>query len=319
MLYRAIDYIPRSFDPAIINPATALTLPLQAAFYAPPSSSMSIPAKIKQMMVSDVFHYDPYLRLLHWKDTSDPGLLVWKRAPPTIYKGLITGNFKLQHYFVPLCRPASFIDTNISFAPFVNCLSLDVSLTAAKSKVSAKLFRSAFQSTQIAPESLRKVSATSWKYFWSLSLTVVQRNVIYRLINGCIPNRSFLHLVMPTVFDSPLCPVCVLSRDSSSHLLFHCPSKEKVWQGVIFEFLWPTTSIGDIKEAFLSLDFSHLWYCQVKGIDSYKILLISLSQIWLAHMRFVFNQVPISHAAILASIRINIQKMIDEDQCLSLL
>jgi len=130
MLYRAIDYIPRSFDPAIINPATALTLPLQAAFYAPPSSSMSIPAKIKQMMVSDVFHYDPYLRLLHWKDTSDPDLLVWKRAPPTIYKGLITGNFKLQHYFVPLCRPASFIDTNISFAPFVNCLSLDVSLTA---------------------------------------------------------------------------------------------------------------------------------------------------------------------------------------------
>jgi hypothetical protein len=83
--------------------------------------------------------------------------------------------------------------------------------------------------------------------------------------------------------------------------------------------LWPTTSIGDIKEAFLSLDFSYLWYCQVNGIDSYKILLISLSQIWLAHMRFVFNQVPISHAAILASIRINIQKMIDEDQCLSLL
>ncbi|KAG2208827.1 hypothetical protein INT46_006133 [Mucor plumbeus] len=128
-----------------------------------------------------------------------------------------------------------------------------------------------------------------------------------------------LHLVMPTVFDSPLCPVCVVSRDSSSHLLFHCPSKEKVWQGIIFESLWPTTSIGDIKEAFLSLDFSYLWYCQVKGIDSYKILLISLSQIWLAHMRFVFNQVPVSPAAILASIRINIHKMIAEDQYQSLL
>ena len=124
---------------------------------------------------------------------------------------------------------------------------------------------------------------------------------------------------MPTVFDSPLCPVCVTFCDFSSHLLFHYPTKEKVWQRAIFEFLWPTTSIADIKEAFLSLDFSYLWYCQVKGIDLYKILLISLPQIWLAHMRFVFNQVPVSHTAILASIQLNIQKIIDEDQCYSLL
>ncbi|EPB83537.1 hypothetical protein HMPREF1544_09698, partial [Mucor circinelloides 1006PhL] len=60
----------------------------------------------------------------------------------------------------------------------------------------------------------------------------------------------------------------------------------KVWRGVIFEFLWPTTSISDIKEALLSLDFSNIWYCQVKGIRPYRILLISLSHIWLAQMRF---------------------------------
>jgi hypothetical protein len=172
MLYEAIDYIPRSFYQAIISPAIALILTLQDAFYAP-SSSMSVLAKVKQMLVSNVFHYDPHLRLLHWKDTLDPDLLVWKHAPPTIYKGLITGNFKLQHYFIPLCRQASFVDTNISFTPFVNLLSLDVSPSVARSKVSAKLFRSVFQSSQSASESLRKVSATSWKYFWSLSLTVV--------------------------------------------------------------------------------------------------------------------------------------------------
>ena len=75
MLCRAIDYIPRSFDQAIISPATALILPLQADFYVLPSSSMFITAKIKQMLVSDVFRYDPNLRLLHWKNTIDPNLL----------------------------------------------------------------------------------------------------------------------------------------------------------------------------------------------------------------------------------------------------
>jgi hypothetical protein len=31
-----------------------------------------------------------------------------------------------------------------------------------------------------------------------------------------------------------------------------------------------TTFIADIEEAFFSLNFFYLWYCQVKGIESYK-------------------------------------------------
>jgi hypothetical protein len=65
MLYRAINYIPRSFNQAIINRANALSLSIQAAFYVPHSSSMFIPAKVKQMLISNVFHYDSHLRLLH--------------------------------------------------------------------------------------------------------------------------------------------------------------------------------------------------------------------------------------------------------------
>ena len=48
MLYRAIDYLPRSFDTARINTATAMVLPLQAAFYIPPSSTISVPLKVKK-------------------------------------------------------------------------------------------------------------------------------------------------------------------------------------------------------------------------------------------------------------------------------
>ncbi|KAI8636469.1 hypothetical protein BD408DRAFT_355611, partial [Parasitella parasitica] len=103
----------------------------------------------------------------------------------------------------------------------------------------------------------------------------------------------------PRVFESPLCPVCMAVSDSTNHLFFHCPSKEKIWQGVIFEFLWPTTSTADIQEALLSLYFSNIRYCQLKGITPYRIILISLSQIWLAHMRFIFDKTIIHPAAIL--------------------
>ncbi|CEP17553.1 hypothetical protein [Parasitella parasitica] len=92
-----------------------------------------------------------------------------------------------------------------------------------------------------------------------------------------------------------------------------------VWQDVIFEFLWPTTTIIDIKEALLSLDFSDIWYSQVKGIRPYRILLITLSQIWLAHMRFVFDNTPLVPEAILVSVRSTVRQTVDEDNIHSLL
>ncbi|KAL0142943.1 hypothetical protein V8B55DRAFT_1324585, partial [Mucor lusitanicus] len=84
---------------------------------------------------------------------------------------------------------------------------------------------------------------------------------------------------------------------------FSTPLEEMIWQGVIFEFLWPTTSIHAIKEALLSLDFSNLWCCQVTGISSYRILLICLFKIWLAHIRLVFDKIVIAPESVLVTIR----------------
>ncbi|CEP11687.1 hypothetical protein, partial, partial [Parasitella parasitica] len=117
MPYRAVDYLPKSFDAARINPATALALPLQAAFYVPPSSTIVVPLRVKQMMVSDVFQYDARLNFVHWKDTHDPSLLQWKRAPPTVFRGLASGSLKFQPYFFPVCSPAPMVDSGVSFAP----------------------------------------------------------------------------------------------------------------------------------------------------------------------------------------------------------
>jgi hypothetical protein len=319
LLYRAMDYLPKSYGSARINTATAMVLPLQAAIYVPPSSTFVMPHRVKEMMVADVFQYDARLNFVHWKDTRDQSLLTWKRTPPTVFKGLATGKLQFQPYFLPVCSPAPLEGSNVSFAPLAEQLRLHGGQSMGSVQASAKTFRMSVISSAVPPLALRNISAASWKLFWSLSLTTVQRNVIYRYILGCIPHRRFLHFIMPQVFESPMCPVCLSTEDSPSHLLFHCPSKEKVWQGVIFEFLWPTTTIHDIKEALRSLDFSNIWYCQLAGIKPYRILMVSLAQIWLAHMRFIFDQTPFAHAAILSSIRTNVRQTIAEDQCHSLL
>ncbi|KAL7319811.1 hypothetical protein PS15m_002901 [Mucor circinelloides] len=110
MLYRAIDYLPRTWEQAKVNTATAMVLPLQAAFYVPPNSSFIVTVKVKEMMVSDVFQYEARLNFIHWKDTNDPSLLQWKRAPSTVFRGLASGKLKFQPYF----------DSDVSFAPLVN-------------------------------------------------------------------------------------------------------------------------------------------------------------------------------------------------------
>ncbi|KAK4510370.1 Vacuolar protein sorting-associated protein 70 [Mucor velutinosus] len=304
MLYRAVDYLPKSYDAARINTATAMAaLPLQAAFYVPPSSSLVVPRRVKAMIVSDVFQYDARLNFVHCKDNRDPSLLNWKRAPSTVFKGLASAQLKFQPYFHPVCSPDPLVDSDVSFAPLVHQFCLHDGQPLGNAQASAKTCRKSVLSSMEQPLALQNVSASRWKFFWSLSLTYIQRNVIYRLITGCIPSRSRLHYMMPGVFESHNCPVCLSLNETASHLLFDCPSKEKVWLGVIFEFLWPTTSITDIKEALLSLDFWDIWYSQVKGIHPYRILLITLSQIWLAHMRFVFDNIILVPEAILVNVR----------------
>ncbi|CEP14773.1 hypothetical protein [Parasitella parasitica] len=201
-----------------------MALPLQALFFVPSTSAMVAPLRTKQMLVSYVFQYDPNLNFLHWKDTRDSSLLQWSRTPSTIFKGLARRLLQLQPYFVPVCQPAPLEDLDVSFAPFVNQLIS----TDGRSSVSAKSFRLAVLSSVIPASTLRKVSTAHWQMFWSLSLTTIQRNVVYRCIVGCIPHRGFLHHIMPNIFELFRCPICLLATDSASHLLFHCPSKEQV-------------------------------------------------------------------------------------------
>src|SRR6478736_4867947 len=66
MLYRAMDYLPRTSGAAaaMINTATAIVLPLQAVFFVPSSSSFVVPRRVKEMLVTDVFQCDAPLNFV---------------------------------------------------------------------------------------------------------------------------------------------------------------------------------------------------------------------------------------------------------------
>ncbi|EPB84897.1 hypothetical protein HMPREF1544_08332 [Mucor circinelloides 1006PhL] len=148
---------------------------------------------------------------------------------------------------------------------------------------------------------------------------VVQRNVVYRFINNCIPHKARLHRIFPDLHPSNLCMICSSSVDSSEHFLFDCPTKASVWRAVIFEFLWPTVTIPDIILAIRSFDFYNIWYSQRNGVPASVILFITLANIWRSHFRTVFDRTPFTTAAVLASIRLDISKRIDGDHVHTLL
>ncbi|KAI8639843.1 hypothetical protein BD408DRAFT_255025 [Parasitella parasitica] len=62
-------------------------------------------------------------------------------------------------------------------------------------------------------------------------------------INNCILHLSLLHRIFPDRHSSDICVVCSSASDTLDHFLFRCPNKALVWQGIIFEFLWPTVTI----------------------------------------------------------------------------
>ncbi|EPB91493.1 hypothetical protein HMPREF1544_01624, partial [Mucor circinelloides 1006PhL] len=105
------------------------------------------------------------------------------------WQALASGKLQFQPYFVPVCSPAPLTDSAISFAPLVQQFRLHDGQPMINAKASAKVFRLTVLSSVPTPLALRHISAASWKFFWSLSLTYIQRNVIYRYILGCIPHR----------------------------------------------------------------------------------------------------------------------------------
>ncbi|KAI8647286.1 hypothetical protein BD408DRAFT_408930 [Parasitella parasitica] len=231
MLYRSMDMLPRDYDLVSINYATGFKLSLQSILYTISTSSYKLPKKFASLSIGDVFQKHPTMPFLHWKDPADPSLIAMKRAPRQLMSGIEQGSILIQPFFLPLCDPATPTtnsSTAVSFRPYTDQLLVDLDLQAPTARCSSRSFREACSSSVVAPQHLSAIDPSAWTFLWSLTLTMVQRNVLYCYINTWIPHQSFLNRLFPLIHLSPLCIVCSSTVDSADYFLFTCVPKAMV-------------------------------------------------------------------------------------------
>ncbi|KAI8640681.1 hypothetical protein BD408DRAFT_419278 [Parasitella parasitica] len=218
MLYRSMDMLPRDYDLVSINYATGLKLPLQTILYTASTSSYKFPRDLRLCLSKH-----PTMLFLHWKDPAHPFLIAMKRVPRQLMPDIEQGSILIQPFFLPLCDPAAPTtnsSTAVSFRPFTDQLLVDLDPQAPTARCSSRSFREACSSSVVAPQHLSAIDPSAWTFFWSLTLTMVQRNVLYRYINTCTPYQFFLNRLFPLIHLSPLCIACSSTVDSVDHFLF---------------------------------------------------------------------------------------------------
>ncbi|EPB91667.1 hypothetical protein HMPREF1544_01589 [Mucor circinelloides 1006PhL] len=218
MLYTSADRVQRNFDSVHINIATSMILPLQAIFQ-PSRTGDKLPIKAAQLTVGDLYRPcpDQLLQLEARTAASIPSDL--RRARNKILRKITTNKVHLQPFFDNLLQPpqeGSNRITETSFSPFTESLHFNHQ-SGLHLLVSTRTFRKACTAAYTS-----HITSSNWKFFWSLSLTLVQRNVIYRFITKTIPSRRLLHYFQ--IADTPLGPIFG-NEENAVHLLFLCPDK----------------------------------------------------------------------------------------------
>lgn len=245
-----------------------------------------MPNKAAQLQVKDLYRPNPDqpLQLEVRTATTIPTNI--RRTCNKILKQINEDQVRLQPFFDLLLQPpqeGTNRTSDISFKPFTDSYNFR-SQQGLQQQITTRTFRKACIEAHTS-----NIAMSNWNFFWSLSLTLVNRNVIYRFLTNTIPAKRLLHYFK--MAESPLCPICN-TVENAVHLLFLCPSKVSIWRDIIFEFLWPTVSVGDIIQACSSLDFEYIKYVSKSYTTAHMVVLVTLGNIWRAHFRLIFHSTP---------------------------
>jgi hypothetical protein len=307
MIYKAVDKVKRDFDTVQLNIATTLILPIKAVLQ-PSNTVNKMPLKATHLTVNDLYKQHPRrpFQLQARKPVTIPDDI--RRASNKILKQIKKNTVQLQPFFERSLQPLQdnpSVSTDISFSPFSESLYFS-NQQGLQRPVSTRTFRKACTEAYTS-----SITSSNWNFFWALSLNLVNRNVIYRYITRTIPTKRLLHYFK--IVDSPLCPICGLN-ENAVHLLFLCPSKVSIWKAIIFEFLWPTVSIGDIIQACSTLDFDNIQYVSKDYTTAHMVVFVTLGNIWRAQVRLIFDSAPFQWQAVVHQIKEELRQLHAEQE-----
>ncbi|KAI9016419.1 hypothetical protein CLU79DRAFT_678413, partial [Phycomyces nitens] len=73
----------------------------------------------------------------------------------------------------------------------------------------------------------------SWKRFWHQAIPHHCRTVWWKALWQCVPTRSRLHRILPSVVHSPLWQLCLAQDESMGHFFFSYPRKLVAWEATL--------------------------------------------------------------------------------------
>ncbi|CAO3665225.1 unnamed protein product [Rhizopus stolonifer] len=270
------------------------------------------------MKVQDIFSFHSDLGCLQ-RNTQDDIQPQFRQATSTLFGAVEQGTLLIIRFFGKHCLPPTELPDNDEsratnhFTPFVDCLAFSLPPNKGFEDVNTKIFRQTCSRNGPLPEMLRHIRSLHWLSFWSLNLTAIQRNIVFRLIHLKIPHKALLHRFLPAKVESSQCSICLIHEDSLEYFLFDCPPKSVIWQSIIREFLWPSINTQDIHSALKTLNFDSITYYSNRKIPAKLLLIITLANIWKAHWYSIFNQTPFETTQVLHPIHSDIQTCIAEN------
>jgi hypothetical protein len=318
-ILQTMDGIPRKpISTMVANPMQCLTLPLPAVL-PPPSrpkdqNGFRLAARLKTIMVDDILCYKPVGHYVDWRPLHEIAKPL-RYGAQQLTKALYEGRVKFHAFFLKC-----FIPTPLNYH---NPQDLEVILQQHQ-------FRTFKDNLMISPATLNDTNCTStyrqawieahnfrpylempihkksWIDFWKMSLTFVQRNVIYRIILNKIPCNYNLKQTIKARDSSvnSSCLFCPNQIDTIKHFFFTCSKKRPFWDNLIQEFLWPTPSIDSIVYAIYTLDFSYIKpKAEYSKLGSQVLIILALAEIWKSHWRFIFDKQPILHSVVLKAFK----------------
>lgn len=213
------------------------------------------------MAVRDVFQFNTQLQIIQRRQQED--ITIYHRsAVNKIFRRINTGRVHIRYFFGKHCLPQVTVPNptateipRICFNSLVNCLQFRLPPSTIFRNVNTKIFRKTINQLNPPSRFLSAIQKQFWLDFWSLALTTIQRNILFRFIHKRIPHKSLLQRLLPTKCTIPICSLCNVVVDSADHFIFTCSPKLAAWQGETREFLWPTVDTQDISNVFSTLNF----------------------------------------------------------------
>ncbi|OAD08486.1 hypothetical protein MUCCIDRAFT_105451 [Mucor lusitanicus CBS 277.49] len=107
--------------------------------------------------------------------------------------------------------------------------------------------------------------------------------------------------------------------ESTAHFFFYCEVKQHFWDRLIQEYLWPGTSVALIQQSIQTLKFDRIpvRLDSPTTFEPLVILTVALAEVWKAHWRFIFDQVPVTTDTLFASFQRALRKQQAEDDLAS--